>query len=151
MLSKVLSAATLGVDAYIVEVETSLDRRLPAFSTVGLPDGAVKESKDRVTAAIRNSGMSFPPRRITVNLAPADIRKEGSGFDLPMAVGILAATGQVWEDHLGEYVLLGELSLDGSLRPVRGALSIAVAVREAGIPRIVLPGAYIPACYLVSR
>ena len=92
MLSKVLSTATLGIDTYIVEVETNLDRPLPAFSAVGLPDGAVKESKDRVAAAIRKSGMSFPPGRITVNLAPADI---------PIALGILAATGQVWEDHLG--------------------------------------------------
>ena len=139
MFSKVLSSAVLGIDAYIVEVETDIARQMPYFSTVGLPDGAVKESKDRVTAAIKNSGYVFPRGRITVNLAPADVRKEGSAFDLPIAVGILAATGQVPEDRLDQYALLGELSLDGSLRPIRGALSIAVAVKNAGLKGILLP------------
>ncbi|MCK5118464.1 MAG: YifB family Mg chelatase-like AAA ATPase, partial [Candidatus Latescibacteria bacterium] len=139
MLSKVLSSAVLGIDAYIVEVEADIARQLPYFSTVGLPDGAVKESKDRVTAAIKNSGFVFPRGRITVNLAPADVRKEGSAFDLPIAMGILAATGQVPEDRLEDYALLGELSLDGSLRPIKGALSIAVAVKKAGLKGILLP------------
>ena len=139
MLSKVLSSAVLGIDAYIVEVETDIARQMPYFSTVGLPDGAVKESKDRVTAAIKNSGFVFPRGRITVNLAPADVRKEGSAFDLPIAMGILAATGQVPEDRLEDYALLGELSLDGSLRPIKGALSIAVAVKKAGLKGILLP------------
>jgi len=139
MLSKVLSSAVLGIDAYIVEVETDIARQMPYFSTVGLPDGAVKESKDRVTAAIKNAGYVFPRGRITVNLAPADVRKEGSAFDLPIAVGILAATGQVSEDRLEHYALLGELSLDGSLRPIKGALSIAVAVKKAGLKGILLP------------
>ena len=139
MFSKVLSSAVLGIDAYIVEVETDIARQMPYFSTVGLPDGAVKESKDRVTAAIKNSGFVFPRGRITVNLAPADVRKEGSAFDLPIAMGILAATGQVPEDRLEDYALLGELSLDGSLRPIKGALSIAVAVKKAGFKGILLP------------
>jgi magnesium chelatase family protein len=131
----------LGIDAYIVEVETDIDRQLPAFSMVGLPDGAVKESRDRVTAAIKNAGYLFPQRRITVNLAPADIRKEGSAFDLPIAVGVLVASGQLPGEGLETCLLLGELSLDGSLRPVRGALSMAVAAKAAGIRRVVVPGA----------
>ncbi|MDZ7262264.1 MAG: YifB family Mg chelatase-like AAA ATPase [candidate division KSB1 bacterium] len=139
MLGKVLSAAVLGIDAYIVKVEAHLEGQLPTFATVGLPDGAVKESKERVNAAIKNSGFSFPQKRVTVNLAPADVKKEGSGFDLPMAVGILAALGQVRETKLNDYVLLGELSLDGSLRPIRGALPISVAVRKEGIRGIILP------------
>jgi magnesium chelatase family protein len=95
MLAKVLSSSVFGIDAYVVEVEVDITMGLPAFATVGLPDGAVRESKDRVKSAIKNSGYRFPPHRITVNLAPADIKKEGAGFDLPMAMGILAATGLV--------------------------------------------------------
>jgi magnesium chelatase family protein len=106
---------------------------------VGLPDGAVKESKDRVKSALKNAGYDFPARRITVNLAPADIRKEGACFDLPMSVGILAATGVVQEARLKEYLLLGELSLDVGVRPVRGCLSVAVAAREAGLAGIIVP------------
>ncbi|MBN1347893.1 YifB family Mg chelatase-like AAA ATPase, partial [candidate division KSB1 bacterium] len=113
--------------------------QLPQFATVGLPDGAVRESKERVNAAIKNSGFTFPQKRVTINLAPADIKKEGSAFDLPMAIGILAAMGQVAEERLNDYVLLGELSLDGSLRPVRGALSIAVTVKKEGKKGILLP------------
>ena len=139
MLSKVLSSATLGIDAYLVEVETDIDRQLPSFSIVGLPDAAVKESKDRVAAAIKNSGLLFPQKRITVNLAPADIRKEGSAFDLPVAVGILAATKQVEPGFLEDYMLVGELSLDGSLRPIRGVLSMAVDAKERGLRGIILP------------
>ncbi|RKY61899.1 MAG: hypothetical protein DRP95_02265, partial [Candidatus Latescibacterota bacterium] len=139
MLSRVFSSAVLGIDAYIVQVEVDLSSQVPSFSTVGLPDGAVRESKDRVAAAIKNSGFRFPLRRITVNLAPADIRKEGSAFDLPIAVGILAASGQVSAERLGDLVLLGELSLDGTLRPIRGALPIAVGVRDTGIRGLVVP------------
>ena len=95
MLARVLSSAVIGIDAYIVEVEVDISRGLPSFSTVGLPEGAVRESKERVKASIKNSGYEFPSERITVNLAPADIKKEGSAFDLPMAIGILAATGLV--------------------------------------------------------
>ena len=139
MLGKVLSAAVLGIDAYIVKVEAHLEGQLPYFATVGLPDGAVRESKERVNAAIKNSGFHFPQKRVTINLAPADVKKEGSAFDLPMAVGILAAMGQVSDEKLNEYVLLGELSLDGSLRPIRGALSMAVTVKKEGINGILLP------------
>jgi len=126
MLSKIVSAATLGVDAYTVEVEADIQQQLPAFITVGLPDGAVRESKERVTAAIKNSDFVFPSKKVTINLAPADIKKEGSAFDLPIAVGILAATGQILCDRFDEYVLLGELSLDGALRPVPGVLPMAM-------------------------
>src|ERR687887_1312173 len=110
MLAKVLSSALLGIDAVTVQVEVDIAQGLPQFATVGLPDGAVKESKDRVKSALKNAGYDFPARRITVNLAPADIRKEGAAFDLPVAVGILAATGVVRKERLGEYLLLGELS-----------------------------------------
>lgn len=140
VLARVLSGAVLGIDAYLVTVETDVASGLPSFSTVGLPQGAVKEGKERVVAAIQNSGFQVPPKRITVNLAPADVRKEGSAFDLPIAVGILAGTGQVnGANRLDEFMLLGELSLDGGLRPIRGALSLAVAAREAGIAGVILP------------
>jgi magnesium chelatase family protein len=130
----------LGVDAYLVAVETDVASGLPSFSTVGLPVGAVKEGKERVVAALQNSGFQVPPKRITVNLAPADVRKEGSAFDLPVAIGILAGTGQVeCNGHLDRYLLLGELGLDGALRPVRGALPVALAARQAGLRGLILP------------
>lgn len=125
MLAKVLSGALLGIDAYPVEVEVDIAQGLPQFATVGLPEGAVKESKDRVKSAIKNSGYEFPVRRITINLAPADIRKEGAAFDLPMAVGLLTATGLVPVEKAERYLLMGELSLDGGIKPVRGVLPVA--------------------------
>jgi magnesium chelatase family protein len=139
MLSKVLSSATYGINAYLVEVETHVERQIPGFTIVGLPDSAVKESRERVTAAIKNSGIEFPIKKITVNLAPADIKKEGSAFDLPIAIGLLSAIEKIDENELSETVLLGELSLDGKLRPVKGALPIAVEARNKGIKRIMLP------------
>ncbi len=139
MFSKILSAAVLGIDGYIIEVEAHLEKGLPGFSTVGLPDGAVKESRDRVNAAIKNSGFPFPRKRITVNLAPADIRKEGSAFDLPIAVGILAASEVIDSKNLDETVVLGELALDGAVRPIRGGLPISMAVKQKNIKRILLP------------
>ena len=139
MFAKCLSAAVLGIDAYIVKVEAHLEGDLPRFNTVGLPEGAVRESKERVTAAIKNSGFRLPSKKITINLAPADIKKEGAAFDLPMAVGILAALGHLSEERLQDYVLLGELSLDGRLRPIRGALPIAVAVVQKKVRGILLP------------
>lgn len=139
MFSQVMSATTFGIEAYIVKVESHLEGAIPNFITVGLPDGAVRESKERVNAAIKNSGFTFPIKRITVNLAPADIRKAGSLFDLPIATGILAAHGQVHPTLLDRFVLLGELSLDGRLRPVTGALSISVKARAEGMKGIVLP------------
>lgn len=140
MLARVLSGAVLGIDAYLVTVETDVASGLPSFSVVGLPQGAVKEGKERVVAAVQNAGFLVPPKRITTNLAPADIRKEGSAFDLPIAVGILAGTGQIGSaDRVERFALLGELGLDGGLRPVRGALPIALAVRAAGLAGLILP------------
>ncbi len=141
MLAKILSASVFGIDAYIVEVEVDLALGLPAFTTVGLPEGAVKESKDRVQAAIKNSGFSFPARKVTVNLAPADIKKEGAAFDLPIAIGILAALGEVKGSACNNFIVMGELSLDGSLRPIKGALPMAIACREGGLSGIILPKA----------
>ncbi len=139
MLSRVLSSAVFGIDAYVVEVECDIAQGLPTFATVGLPEGAVKESKDRVKAAIKNSGYEFPSRRITVNLAPADVKKEGAAFDLPIGIGILAATEIVQKSKLSDYFILGELSLDGQVKPVKGILPIAVAVRDGGFRGILLP------------
>jgi len=139
MLSKILSSAVLGIDAYIVEVESHLEGAVPYFTTVGLPDNAVKESKERVSAAIKNSGFIFPHKRITVNLAPADIKKEGSAFDLPIAVGILAAYGIVEKNLLDKFLILGELSLDGSLRSIKGSLSISITAKKDGFTGIILP------------
>lgn len=133
MLSNVFSAAIRGLDGYIVNVQVDISSGLPCFATVGLPDRSITESKDRVTAAIKNSGFEYPMRKITVNLAPADIRKEGAGFDLPIAVGILAAAGAVRPELLQEYILVGELALDGTLRDIKGALSMAVSLRELKI------------------
>ncbi len=139
LLAKVLSSAVLGVDAYIVEVEVDIRQGLPSLQTVGLPEAAVKESKDRVKSAIGNSGYRFPDDRITVNLAPADVKKEGTAFDLPIAAGILAATGIVPQERLVEYLILGELSLDGRVKPVRGSLPIALAARDSGLRGVILP------------
>ena len=130
MLARIVSAAVLGIDAYLVDVETDIAAGLPSFVTVGLPQGAVKEGRERVNAAIHNAGYQFPLKRITVNLAPADVRKEGSAFDLPIALGVLAATEQVSAGGLAGWVVLGELGLDGEIRPVRGALSMAVVDRS---------------------
>jgi magnesium chelatase family protein len=139
MLSKTFSSATYGIDAYLVEVETHVEKQVPGFIIVGLPDNAVKESRERVTSAIKNSAFEFPKKKITINLAPADIKKEGSAFDLPIAIGILSAIEETKTGMLGDSVLLGELSLDGLLRPIKGALSISVEAKKKGIKRIILP------------
>ena len=139
MLAKVLSSAVLGIDAYHVEVEVDITSGLPSFTTVGLPETAVKESKERVKSAISNSGYRFPDDRITVNLAPAHIKKEGTGFDLPIALGILTATGIIPADHIFRFLALGELSLDGRIKPVKGSLSMALAARASGHKRIFVP------------
>ena len=139
MISRVLSAALLGIDAYLVEVEASLERGLMNFALVGLPDSAVKESKERVNAAIKNSGFEFPQKRVTINLAPADIRKEGSGYDLPIAIGILAAHAEISEAKLNDHVIMGELALDGSLRPIHGALSVAWEARQKNMTGLIVP------------
>src|SRR3972149_3017728 len=138
MLARIRSAAVLGIDAYLVDVEADIANGLPTFATVGLPHGAVKEGRERVGAAIANSAFEFPLKRITVNLAPADVRKDGSAFDLPIAMGILAATGQLGGAPEG-YVIVGELGLEGGVRPVRGALSIALAAKHAGARGVIVP------------
>src|SRR5579875_3428992 len=144
MLFKALSAAVYGIDANIIDVEVDYSGIKTAedhFHTVGLPDAAVRESRDRVRAAIKNSGFDVPSTHITINLAPADIRKEGSGFDLPMAIGILGAYGALQLRDLSQFLLVGELGLDGALRAVPGILPIAVAARSRGISNLVLPTA----------
>lgn len=140
MLSKVLSGTLQGIEAKLVEVEVDLSLGLPAFNIVGLPEAAVKESRERVRAAIKNSGYEIPPRKITVNLAPADLKKEGTGLDLPIALGVLMASG-VFRASKDGYLFVGELSLDGKLKPVRGALSFALLAKERGLKGIVLPQA----------
>ena len=139
MLGKILSVGVFGIDGYLVEAEFDVRGGFPAVVVVGLPDAAVKESKDRVATALKNSGYSWPDGRITINLAPADTKKEGAAFDLPLALGCLSATGQMLSDRLKDYAVVGELALDGSVRPVRGALSMAMTVREAGLKGLILP------------
>jgi magnesium chelatase family protein len=143
MLFKTFSAAVFGIDAYLVEVEVDIGPGGDSiFNVVGLPDNAVRESRERVRAALRNCGFDFPFKNtITVNLAPADVRKEGSAFDLPIALGILGCTGTFFGKLLDAHVFMGELSLDGGVRPVRGALSAALAARERGITNLVVPEA----------
>ncbi len=138
-MNQLHSAATLGVDAHVIDVETHVDSQLYAFNIVGLPDSAVRESRERIVAAIKNSGRSVPSKRYTVNLAPADVRKEGSAYDLPIALGLLAATDQIDPHDLEKTVIIGELALDGTLRPCRGALPIALHVRDSGFRRLILP------------
>src|SRR2546425_8022711 len=144
MLARVRSAAVLGIDAYLVDVETDIANGLPTFATVGLPQGAVKEGRERVYAALANTGYTFPLKPIPATPAPADIRKDGSAFDLPIAVGILAATEQISAERLGRVAVLGELGLEGAIRPVRGALPVALAARTAGLEALVLPRENLP-------
>lgn len=140
MLARVMSAAVLGIDAFAVEVEVDIaSRGLPFFSTVGLPDAAVKESKERVRAALKNTGFDFPLRQVVVNLAPADIRKEGSSFDLPIAIGMLIAEGVLSQEQVNGFLITGELSLDGRVKTVRGVLSMAVLARTAKWRGLLVP------------
>lgn len=139
MLSQLSSAAALGVDAIRIDIETNIDSGLPSFIVVGLPDSAIKESRERVLTALKNSGFSVPPRKITVNLAPADVRKEGTAFDLPIAIGILACMGVVSLEVLKGVLLLGELALDGALRRISGALPIAVMAARDNFSRMIVP------------
>ena len=115
MLTTVFSAATYGINAYLIEIETNIENTVPNFFLVGLPDNAVKESRERVATAIKNSAYTYPNKRITINLAPADVKKEGSSFDLPIAIGMLGSSGQVREDRLKDFIILGELSLEGTI------------------------------------
>jgi magnesium chelatase family protein len=138
-LFKTRSAAVFGIDAYLVDVEVDLFRSGMArdFMLVGMPDAAVRESRERIKSALMNSGFGYPNQAVTVNLAPAHVRKEGAGFDLPMALGILGAMGVF--KGLDKHLSVGELSLDGAIRPVRGALSVAVCAREQRIEHLILP------------
>ncbi|UCD35607.1 MAG: YifB family Mg chelatase-like AAA ATPase [Nitrospiraceae bacterium] len=140
MLSKILSATLIGIDAHVVEVEVDITSRgLPHFSTVGLPDAAVKESKDRVRTALKNTGFNFPLKQVTINLAPADIKKEGSAFDLPIAIGIAVAEELIGPEPVKGYLISGELSLDGRIKPIRGALSMALKARDEKLRGLILP------------
>jgi magnesium chelatase family protein len=141
MLACMRTAAVFGIEASGVQVEVDVGLGLPCFNMVGLPDASVRESRDRVRSAIRNSGFDFPSRRITVNLAPADIRKAGSALDLPIALGVLAAAGCIQRRDVSDVLLIGELSLDGGIQPARGVLPIAAAARREGIPALLLPRA----------
>lgn len=150
MPSTALAAATLGIDAYPVHVEVDTDRQLPTFTVVGLPDNAVKESKERVMAALRNAGFEWPRRRVTVNLAPASIRKVGAAFDLAIAVGILAASKQISGTRLDDFILLGELSLSGQVRPIQGMLPMALGMHAAKAYGMIVPQLNAPEAALAN-
>jgi magnesium chelatase family protein len=150
VLARLRTAAVFGVTAYTVHVEVDVSFGMPSFKMVGLPDPSVRESRDRVRSAIRNSGYEFPDHRITVNLSPADVRKAGSSFDLPIALGILAASGGLQRRLVDDFVLLGELSLDGTIQPARGVLPIAVAARRDGVAGLLLPPANVPEARVVG-
>ena len=139
MLSRIWSAAIVGIDAIKVGVEVDLSGGLPTMVVVGLPDTAVQESRERCRAALKNSGFPFPMRKIVINLTPADLRKEGPSFDLPISVGVLAATEQIKPDLLDDFLFMGELSLDGTMRPVAGVLAIAAAAKSLGMKGVVVP------------
>ena len=141
MLAQVDLSAILGIDAYVVRVEVDISSAVPMFTIVGLPDAAVQELRERVRSAIRNTGLEFPLRRITINLAPADIKKQGPAFDLPIAVGLLAATGQISDDRLSEGLFVGELALDGAVSPVSGVLPIAIKAKADKRAFLVVPEA----------
>lgn len=139
MLASVASAAVVGIQAHRIDVEVDLGRGMMVFSTVGSPTLSVCEARTRVKSALENCGFPFPQRRVTVNLAPADVRKEGTGFDLPIALGILAADGKLPVERLADTLIVGELSLDGRVRPLRGVLPVAAAAKRAGLKRLVVP------------
>ena len=150
MLAKINSCALVGVDAVLVEVEVDVSPGQPQTTLVGLPDASVRESKERVWAAIRNSGLRFPSeKKLTVNLAPADLRKEGPSYDLPVALGLLAASGQIDPDVLSGTLVIGELSLDGSIRHVRGVISAAQLARSLGLERLFVPAVDAPEASLI--
>ena len=150
MLVKTFGAAVQGIDALIITIEVAISRGF-LFSIVGLPDAAVKESYDRVMSAIGQSEMKPPHKQILVNMSPADVRKEGAAYDLPLAVGILAADGQIQCPNLGKYLIMGELGLDGTLLPIKGALPMAIKAREAGFEGMIVPVANVDEAAVVNR
>lgn len=150
MLAKVYSAAIYGIDAFVVTIETVVEKGVQ-FTIVGLPDTAVKESYQRIVSAMKQSGVAFPHKRTIINLAPADVKKEGAAFDLPMAVGILAANESLQCDDLKDYMIMGELSLDGSILPIRGALPIAIKAREEGFKKLIVPKANVTEAAVVNN
>ena len=149
VLAAIRSAAVLGIEGYAVTVEVDAAPGLPAWTIVGLPSGSVKESRERVASALVNAGFSLPPRRWTVNLSPADVRKEGTAFDLPVAIGVLVASGQLEPDSVRDLLFAGELGLDGSVRPLRGALPLARTARDTGALALVLPEANLAEAALI--
>ena len=150
MLTKIYSASIQGIDAFPVTIETYGDKGA-TFSIVGMPDTAVKESQQRIASAIVHSNLQFPRRRTTINLAPADVKKEGASFDLPMALGVLSAHEMIPSDHLDDYMIMGELSLDGSVLPVRGVLPMAIKAREMGFKRLIVPEANVTEAAVVNK
>jgi magnesium chelatase family protein len=150
MLACVRTAAVFGIEAFPVQVEVDVSFGLPTFAMVGLPDAGIRESRDRIRSAIRNSGYEFPPHRITVNLSPADVRKEGANFDLPIALGVLAASGRVARRDVDDLLLIGALSLDGGIQPARGVLPVAASARRNGYRGLLLPLANQPEAAVVS-
>jgi magnesium chelatase family protein len=151
MLARVRSGALMGVSAVLVEVEVDMTLGLPYFNVVGLPEGAVRESKVRVISALKNTGFDLPQKRVTVNLAPADIRKEGAAFELPIALGVLAAADLLQDEPLGRYLFGGELALDGQLKPIKGVLPLAMAARDGGYRGVMVPAANANEAALVDR
>lgn len=150
MLVKIYGAAVQGIDAIKVTIEVDASTGI-AFHLVGLPDTAVKESYQRVVAALRQSGIGFPKRHFVINLAPADVKKEGAAYDLPIAIGILAAAGKIPADTLGRFMIMGELSLDGSLMPIRGALPMSILARSLGFKGMIVPKANATEAAVVNR
>lgn len=149
MLVKVFGSAVFGVEATTVTVEVNIDKGI-GYHLVGLPDNAIKESSYRIAAALKNNGYQLPGKKITINMAPADLRKEGSAYDLTLAMGILVASGQIQSEEVSQYIIMGELSLDGSLQPIRGALPIAIKAKEEGFKGFFLPKQNVKEAAIVS-
>jgi len=149
MLAKVFGSAVFGVEATTITVEVNIDKGI-GYHLVGLPDNAIKESSYRIAAALKNNGYNMPGKKITINMAPADLRKEGSAYDLTLAIGILVASAQIKADEIDKYVIMGELSLDGGLQPIRGALSIAIKAKEEGFKGFFLPKQNVKEAAIVS-
>ncbi len=150
MLIKVFGAAVQGIDALVVTIEVNCTQGI-RFFLVGLPDAAVKESHERIVSAVQHNGYKFPRWQIVINMAPADIRKEGSAYDLPLAVGILASAELIKPDKLSQYMIMGELSLDGSILPIKGALPIAIKAREDGFKGLIVPQANVKEAAVVNN